>query len=180
MAANPRQQAAVITGAAGGIGYALAQALAARGYALALADVDAGALEAARAALAGQGATVIAVHTDVSDGGQIEHLCEQSFLRLGHVDLLVNNAGVLATGRCWELEPEVFERVMRINLWSVLHALRSFVPRMAAQGAGHIVNVASMAGLAVGPWLAPTRSPSRAWWRSARGCCWSCRQRGCR
>jgi len=155
MAANPRQQAAVITGAASGIGRALAQALAAQGYALALADIDASALEAARAALAGQGATVIAVPTDVSDARQIEHLCEESFLRLGVVDLLVNNAGVLATGRCWELAPEVFERVMRVNLWSVLHALHSFVPRMAAQGGGHIVNVASMAGLAVGPWLAP-------------------------
>ncbi|TPQ39181.1 MULTISPECIES: SDR family NAD(P)-dependent oxidoreductase [Cupriavidus] len=155
MAANPRQQAAVITGAASGIGCALAQALAAQGYALALADIDANALEAARAALAGQGATVIAIPTDVSDAAQIEHLCEESFRRLGRVDLLVNNAGILATGRCWELEPEVFERVLRVNLWSVLHALRNFVPRMAEQGSGHIVNVASMAGLAVGPWLAP-------------------------
>lgn len=155
MAANPRPQAAVITGAGGGIGRALAQALAAQGYALALADIDADALEATRAALAGQGATVIAIPTDVSDARQIEHLCAESFLRLGRIDLLVNNAGVLATGRCWELAPEVFERVLRVNLWSVLHALRCFVPRMAAQGAGHIVNVASMAGLAVGPWLAP-------------------------
>jgi short-subunit dehydrogenase len=155
MAANPRQQAAVITGAAGGIGRALAQALAARGYALALADVDASALEATRAALADQGATVVAVPTDVSDTRQIEHLCAESFLRLGRVDLLVNNAGILATGRCWELPPEVFDSVMRVNLWSVLHALRCFVPRMVTQGAGHIVNVASMAGLAVGPWLAP-------------------------
>nr|WP_235205949.1 SDR family NAD(P)-dependent oxidoreductase [Cupriavidus sp. SK-4] len=155
MAANPRQQAAVITGAASGIGRALAQALAAQGYALALADIDAGALEAVREALAGQGANVIAIPTDVCDARQIEHLCEESFLRLGRVDLLVNNAGVLVTGRCWELPPEVFDHVMRVNLWSVLHALRCFVPRMAAQGAGHIVNVASMAGLAVGPWLAP-------------------------
>lgn len=155
MAANPRQQAAVITGAAGGIGRALAQALAAQGYALALADIDADALEAARAELAADGVPVVAVPTDVSDARQIAHLCEQSFLHLGRVDLLVNNAGVLATGRCWELPPEVFDHVMRVNLWSVLHALRCFVPRMAAQGSGHIVNVASMAGLAVGPWLAP-------------------------
>jgi NAD(P)-dependent dehydrogenase (short-subunit alcohol dehydrogenase family) len=155
MAANTRQQAAVITGAGSGIGRALAHALAAQGYALALADIDADALEATHAALAGQGAIAIAVPTDVSDLRQMEHLCAEAFLRLGRVDLLVNNAGVLATGRCWELAPEVFERVLRINLWSVLHALRCFVPRMAAQGSGHIVNVASMAGLAVGPWLAP-------------------------
>lgn len=155
MAANPRQQAAVITGAAGGIGLGLAKALAAQGYALALADIDAQALEAARAALARDGATVVAVPTDVADARQIAHLCDESFRQLGRVDLLFNNAGILATGRCWELPPEVFDKVMRVNLWSVLHALRCFVPRMAAQGSGHIVNVASMAGLAVGPWLAP-------------------------
>ncbi|WP_427307216.1 SDR family NAD(P)-dependent oxidoreductase [Cupriavidus sp. H39] len=155
MAATPRQQAAVITGAASGIGRALAQALAAQGYALALADIDAEALETARAALAHNGASVVAVPTDICDARQIAHLCDESFRQLGRVDLLFNNAGVLATGRCWELPPEVFDHVMRVNLWSVLHALRCFVPRMAAQGSGHIVNVASMAGLAVGPWLAP-------------------------
>ncbi|NSX17636.1 MULTISPECIES: SDR family NAD(P)-dependent oxidoreductase [Cupriavidus] len=155
MAANPRQHAAVITGAAGGIGLALAQALAAQGYALALADIDAQALEAARAALARDGATVVALPTDVCDARQVAHLCDESFRQLGRVDLLFNNAGVLASGRCWELPPEVFDHVMRVNLWSVLHALRCFVPRMAAQGSGHIVNIASMAGLAVGPWLAP-------------------------
>jgi NAD(P)-dependent dehydrogenase (short-subunit alcohol dehydrogenase family) len=158
MAADTQHKTAVITGAAGGIGLALARLLATQGYALVLADIDAGALEAARTALAGlatHGAPVIAIPTDVSDAAQIERLCEESFARLGRVDLLVNNAGILATGRCWELAPDVFDRVLRVNLWSVIHALRCFVPRMAAQGAGHIVNVASMAGLAVGPWLAP-------------------------
>jgi short-subunit dehydrogenase len=155
MAADSQPRTAVITGAAGGIGLALARLLGAQGHALVLADIDAGALEAARAALAGHAASVIAIPTDVSDAAQIERLCQESFTRLGRVDLLINNAGILATGRCWELAPDVFERVLRVNLWSVIHALRCFVPRMAEQGAGHIVNVASMAGLAVGPWLAP-------------------------
>lgn len=155
MPAGPQQKTAVITGAAGGIGRALAHALAAQGYGLALADIDAAALDAVRAALAHHGQPVITVPTDVADAEQIAGLCEASFARLGRVDLLINNAGVLATGRCWELAPEAFRRVLDINLWSVIHALRCFVPRMAAQGTGHIVNVASMAGLAVGPWLAP-------------------------
>ncbi|MFS8977922.1 SDR family NAD(P)-dependent oxidoreductase [Cupriavidus necator] len=155
MPAGPKQKTAVITGAAGGIGRALAHALAAQGYGLALADIDAVALDAVRAALAHHGQPVVTVPTDVADAEQIAGLCDESFARLGRVDLLINNAGVLATGRCWELAPEAFRRVLDINLWSVIHALRCFVPRMAAQGTGHIVNVASMAGLAVGPWLAP-------------------------
>ncbi|MCO5397352.1 SDR family NAD(P)-dependent oxidoreductase [Ralstonia soli] len=153
--ANAALPTAVITGAAGGIGRALALALAKQGRALVLADVDAAALERVQAEAAGYGHPVACLRTDVADASQIEQLCAFSFETLGHVDLLVNNAGVLATGPCWDLETRVYERVLNVNLWSVIHALRAFVPRMSAQGHGHIVNVASMAGLAVGPWLAP-------------------------
>lgn len=146
---------AVITGAAGGIGRALAHALAKQGYALVLADVDATALDRVHGDIEAYGHPVASLRTDVAVASQVEQLCAFSFAQLGHVDLLVNNAGVLATGPCWELDTRVYERVLNVNLWSVIHALRAFVPRMGQQGQGHIVNVASMAGLAVGPWLAP-------------------------
>lgn len=152
---NTAHPTAVITGAAGGIGRALAHALAQQGRALVLADVDATALERVQADIETYGQRVAILRTDVADAAQVEQLCVFSFEQLGHVDLLVNNAGVLATGPCWDLETRVYERVLDVNLWSVIHALRAFVPRMGAQGHGHIVNVASMAGLAVGPWLAP-------------------------
>lgn len=152
---NTAHPTAVITGAAGGIGRALAHALAQQGRALVLADVDATALERVQAEIETYGQRVAILRTDVADALQVEQLCAFSFEQLGHVDLLVNNAGVLATGPCWELETRVYERVLNVNLWSVIHALRAFVPRMGEQGHGHIVNVASMAGLAVGPWLAP-------------------------
>ena len=152
---NAAYRTAVITGAAGGIGRALAHALAKQGHALVLADIDAAALAHVQTEIEAYGQPVASLRIDVADASQIEQLCAFSFGRLGHVDLLVNNAGVLATGPCWELETRVYERVLNVNLWSVIHALRAFVPRMRQQGQGHIVNVASMAGLTVGPWLAP-------------------------
>lgn len=152
---NGERPTAVITGAAGGIGRALAHALAKQGHAVVLADVDAAALERVHAEVAAYGHPVASLRTDVAEASQVEQLCTFSFAQWGHVDLLINNAGVLATGPCWDLESRVYERVLNVNLWSVIHALRAFVPRMGQQGSGHIVNVASMAGLAVGPWLAP-------------------------
>ncbi|MGT2510910.1 SDR family NAD(P)-dependent oxidoreductase [Cupriavidus basilensis] len=165
MAANETGKTAVITGAGGGIGRALAHALAAQGVALVLADKDADALLRVHGELAHHRQTIEVQQTDVAQAAQVEQLCARSFALLGRVDLLFNNAGVLATGACWELDTAVFERVLNVNLWSVIHSLRVFVPRMAAQGSGHIVNIASMAGLAVGPGLRPIPCPSRAWWR---------------
>lgn len=155
MAANETGKTAVITGAGGGIGRALAHALAAQGVALVLADKDDDALLRVHGELTHHRQTIAILPTDVAQAAQVEQLCARSFELLGRVDLLFNNAGVLATGACWELDAAVFERVLNVNLWSVIHSLRVFVPRMAVQGSGHIVNIASMAGLAVGPWLAP-------------------------
>ncbi|GAB3629310.1 short-chain dehydrogenase [Pandoraea terrae] len=149
------QRTAVITGAAGGLGRALAAHLAAQGYALALADVNAERLNQVCRELETPEARVFAIPTDVSSADAVEALCVRSFEALGHVDLLINNAGVLVSGNSWEIAPEVWQRTLNINLWSVVHAHRAFVPRLLAQGSGHIVNVASMAGIAVGPYLAP-------------------------
>ncbi|RJF92589.1 SDR family NAD(P)-dependent oxidoreductase [Noviherbaspirillum saxi] len=148
---------AVVTGAASGIGRGIAYALAARGINLVLSDVDGAGLHAVGTDIL-QSAPSIKVRqlvTDVSDPHQIELLCERTFSAYGRVDWLYNCAGILVSGPSWELDEAAWKRVLDINLWSAIHTARAFVPRMIAQGFGHIVNVSSLAGLLVGPWLAP-------------------------
>jgi NAD(P)-dependent dehydrogenase (short-subunit alcohol dehydrogenase family) len=146
---------AVVTGAASGIGRGIAHALARRGVNLVVADVDAAGLDLVAAEL-GQAAPtlrILAVPTDVADAAQIDALCERAFTSLGRVDWLYNCAGILVSGASWELDEATWKRVLDINLWSAIRTARAFVPRMITQGNGHIVNVASLAGLLVGPWV---------------------------
>lgn len=140
---------AVVTGAASGIGRALAQKFADEGMSVVLADVEEAPLAAAEGELKESGATVLAVRTDVSDAGQVEVLAEAAFGRFGAVHVLCNNAGVAPPiGPCWERTLEDWKWVLGVNLWGVIHGVRSFVPRMIeADGEGHIVNTASGAGL---------------------------------
>ncbi|HYD62637.1 MAG TPA: SDR family oxidoreductase [Noviherbaspirillum sp.] len=148
---------AVVTGAASGIGRGIATALAARGVHLVIADIDAEKLFALAAELTRTApeVQVAPVPTDVGDAAQIDRLCKQAYATFGRVDWLYNCAGVLVSGATWEIDEAVWKRVLDINLWSVIHTARAFVPRMAEQGGGHIVNIASLAGLLVGPWLSP-------------------------
>ncbi|MGH8808856.1 MAG: SDR family NAD(P)-dependent oxidoreductase [Noviherbaspirillum sp.] len=148
---------AVVTGAASGIGRGMAYALAARGIDLVLADIDGAGLHAVAADIARTAPSVRIreVPTDVADAAQIDALCERAFAAFGRVDWLYNCAGILVSGASWELDEAAWKRVLDINLWSAIRTARAFVPRMIAQGSGHIVNVASLAGLLVGPWLAP-------------------------
>jgi len=146
---------AVVTGAAHGIGRALATALAAEGASLVLADIDAAAVTELRDALAAEGAPAIALRTDVSRLAQIERLREEALERFGRVDWLFNNAGILGSGNSWEQGDDEWQRAIGVNLWSVIHAHRCFVPLMIGQGGGHIVNTSSVGGLLVGPWIAP-------------------------
>lgn len=143
---------AVVTGAASGIGLALARRAAREGMKVALADVEARALEAAEAALKGQGATVTAHRADVSSADEVEELAERVYAEWGAVHLLCNNAGVFNRGRpTWEYSLSDWQWLLGVNLWGVVHGIRSFVPRMLAGGdEGHIVNTASMAGLITG------------------------------
>ena len=109
-------QVAVVTGAASGIGSALA----------------------ARAA------------------AEVQALADAVYRELGGAHLLFNNAGVLATGLCWERPASDWEWVLGVNLWGVIHGIRAFVPRMiASQEPAHVVNTASVAGLVSGPFLGP-------------------------
>ena len=144
---------ALVTGAASGIGRALAFDLARRGMKLVLADIEAGPLEQAReeaAALgaAASGVEILALTADVTSLDSVRHLADAAFERLGAVHLLCNNAGVAIGGPLQEARHEDWQWVIGVNLWGVIHGIEAFVPRMIAQKkGGHIVNTASMAGL---------------------------------
>ncbi|WP_329090095.1 SDR family NAD(P)-dependent oxidoreductase [Streptosporangium sp. NBC_01469] len=162
---------AVVTGAGGGIGRALALGLAAEGMSLMLADVDPGGLAetasmvetsvAGRGAaegggLGGLGGKVLTEITDVSDPVAVEHLADRTFGELGAVHVLCNNAGVFQGGRMWTREPEDFAWSLGANLWGMLHGVRAFVPRMIDQDTeGHILNTVSAAGLFAIPYFGP-------------------------
>ncbi len=147
---------AVVTGAASGIGRALARRFAAEGMKLVLADVERPALEKVAAELAASGARVVAVPTDVSKPEQVEALARRALEAFGAVHVVCNNAGVFTGGRVWEQSLGDWKWVIDVNLWGVIHGIRSFVPLLLAQGGeAHVVNTASIAGLVSVPGLGP-------------------------
>ncbi|CAN5300540.1 SDR family NAD(P)-dependent oxidoreductase [soil metagenome] len=142
---------AIVTGAASGIGLALARAAQARGCALVMADIRPNALEAAAASLA-IGGNVLAVPTDVADADAVEALAQAAIDRFGKVNLLFNNAGVYAAKLAWEMSRAEYDWVIDVNQRSVVNGIRSCVPRMIAQGDPcHVVTVSSGAGIIVNP-----------------------------
>jgi NAD(P)-dependent dehydrogenase (short-subunit alcohol dehydrogenase family) len=146
---------AVVTGAASGIGRALADRCASEGMKVVLADVDEQALAAAQDELRAAGADVRAVRTDVSRAEDVEALARQTLDAFGAVHLLCNNAGVGGGSSAWESTLADWKWVLGVNLWGVIHGVHTFVPLMLQQDTeGHIVNTASMAGLISGPGLA--------------------------
>jgi NAD(P)-dependent dehydrogenase (short-subunit alcohol dehydrogenase family) len=154
---------AVVTGAAGGIGYAIAERFTIEGMKVVLADIDAEYLTQAVATLRDAGADVEGVVTDVSDAASVEALAEAVVARYGALHVAVNNAGIVNRGLTWELSLEEWQRVLGINLWGVIHGIKSFVPRILATGEeGHVVNVASMAAVNVIPRLAPYTASKHA------------------
>lgn len=147
---------AVITGAASGIGLAIARCAAGRGMKLVLADVQRPALESLAQELHAAGVDVLAVPTDVSDAAQVEALAAQALGAFQGVHLLFNNAGVGAGLSVWESTLADWQWVLGVNLWGVIHGCRTFVPIMLRQGTqAHVVNTASAAGLFNGHPCAP-------------------------
>lgn len=150
---------AVVTGAASGIGLALATRFAQAGMRVVLADIESAPLESARAAIEAQGAEVISVRTDVMREQDVERLAAAAFDAWGKVHVLCNNAGVsggAGADGVWNLPLEDWDWVLGVNFRGVLHGIRHFVPRMLEQGeAGHVVNTASVAGLVTGATGAP-------------------------
>ena len=149
-----KDKVAVITGAASGIGRALADRCVQEGMKAVLADVEAEPLATAEASLKASGATVLAVQTYVSQVRDVEALAQKTMEAFGAVHVLCNNAGVGTEAAVWESTLAEWEWIVGVNLWGVVHGVRVFVPLMLAQDAEcHIVNTASMAGLIAGPGL---------------------------
>lgn len=148
---------AVITGAAAGLGKAMAVAAAQRGMQLVLADIEAHVLEQTVSDLQRNGAQVISHVVDVSDASAVDQLARLAMDRFGQVHLLFNNAGVTAGGLVWENTEKDWDWLLGVNLRGVINGIRSFTPRMLALAAadpdyeGCIVNTASMAGLLTAP-----------------------------
>jgi NAD(P)-dependent dehydrogenase (short-subunit alcohol dehydrogenase family) len=145
---NFKDKVAVITGAASGIGRAVADLCVREEMKVVLADFEKPALVQAQKELEATGASVLAVLTDVSKANEVEALAQNTLSAFGAAHLLFNNAGVVGGSTIWESTLADWQWVMGVNLWGVIHALRVFVPIMLAQDTEcHIVNTASIAGL---------------------------------
>ena len=142
----------VITGAASGIGRAMARTFGAAGMRIAMSDVESGALEEARKDVAAQGVEVMATVCDVSQADSVATLAEEVRTAFGGVHVVCNNAGVFCGGTTWATSLNDYEWILNVNVWGVIHGIRTFVPILLDQNeSGHIVNTASMAGLTTGP-----------------------------
>lgn len=146
-----RGRVAVVTGAASGIGLALATRFVAEGMRVVLTDVDEEALERATKGLVQSGAEAVSIPCDVSSPEQVEAVARHAVSTFGAVHLVCNNAGVAGTaGKLWEIEPDDWSWLLGVNVMGVVNGIRAFVPILLEQGEGHVVNTASMAGLVSG------------------------------
>jgi NAD(P)-dependent dehydrogenase (short-subunit alcohol dehydrogenase family) len=150
-----RGKVAVVTGGASGIGRAMAARFAREGMRIVIADVEEKALSETRATLAGAGVDVLGVRTDVSKWEDVEALARRTYEAFGAAHIVCNNAGIGSGGLTWELSLADWQWTLGVNLWGVIHGLRAFVPRLIAQGEGHVVNTASIAGMITAPGMSP-------------------------
>ncbi len=146
---------AVVTGGAGGLGKALALELASRGASVVISDINEEMGEATVGELVNKGHSAWFVKADMSKVEQIEALAERSAELMGGVDFLANNAGVAVAGPFTDISVEDWRWIMDINLWGVIHGARIFLPLLERSGRGHLLNVASMAGLLSAPEMGP-------------------------
>jgi len=150
-----RGAAAAVTGAASGIGRALAIELAARGCDLALADRDEAGLATVAAEIAEIAKTSprkVSVHrVDVGEPGQIADFARAAIAAHGGLNILVNNAGVALLGQFHEIDQAQMDWLININFWGVVHSTRAFLPHLATRHEAHIVNVSSIFGIVAPP-----------------------------
>ena len=142
---------AAITGAASGIGRAVAVRLAREGAAVALCDVNVAGLASTAQLAAAHGVRVTEHVTDVSDRAQVERFARDAESAHGRVTVLVNNAGVGVHGTFADLRIEDFEWLLGINYWGVLYGMKAFLPLLLRQPEAHIVNVSSIFGIVAPP-----------------------------
>ncbi len=147
-----RGAAAAVTGAASGIGRALAIELAARGCDLALADRDEAGLQTAAAEIAKAHSSKVSVHrVDVSEPGQIADFAQAAVAAHPGLNIVVNNAGVALLGQFHEIDQAQMDWLMNINFWGVVHSTRAFLPHLATRREAHIVNLSSIFGIVAPP-----------------------------
>ncbi len=139
-------RAALVTGAARGIGRQVASDLAAEGVSVLGADVDAAGLAALRAAIEAAGGRCAVFAGDVGRRAEVDRMVAAAVAAFGRLDILVNNAGILVTGTIEETTDEIIERTLDVNLKGALYAIRAAAPLMKRQGYGRIVNVSSVTG----------------------------------
>jgi len=156
-----RGKVAVVTGAASGIGRGMAEAFLANGMTVVLADVEASALAATASELESRG-EIFVQQTDVSSPEAVEALAERVWKEFGTAHVLCNNAGVAVLKSVDDTSLADWRWTLDVNLWGVVHGIRSFLPRMRAQGEGHIVNTASMAGVLSNPMNAAYQASKQA------------------
>lgn len=149
-----KKKVAVITGAASGLGLALAQQAAKRGYAVAVVDVQQEAGEAAAEAISKQGVEACYLNCDVSQRDALMNLKNQVISHFGQIDLLVNNAGVGSQGMLTDTTEAEWQRQWQINVMGVVRGCQAFIPQLKKQPGSAIVNVASFAALALAPGMA--------------------------
>src|SRR5260370_32342812 len=139
-----RGAAAAVTGAASGIGRALAFELAARGGALALADRDEAGLQSVAAEIAKAHSLVVTVHrVDVGDPNQIEAFAQAAIAAHPNLNIVVNNAGVALLGQFSEIDQAQMDWLMNINFWGVGHSTRAFLPHLSPQSEAQIGTLSS-------------------------------------
>jgi 3-oxoacyl-[acyl-carrier protein] reductase len=156
-----RDRVAIVTGAARGLGKAIAEALAEEGAKLALLDVDWPTLQETASAI-GRRDRVIPLQADVSEESAVHEVVERVLREYTRVDILVNNAGISSVAQISEITPAEWDRVLAVNLRSVMLTSQAVFPIMRRQGGGVIVNVASMAGKVGGLKVGPAYSASKA------------------
>ena len=156
-------QVAVITGGASGIGLAMARRFAAEGMRIVLADIERPVLDRAGKELVRAGADVLTVPTDVSLADDVDALAATTIDHFGDVHLVCNNAGVGSRGlTVADLPLDDFAWVIGVNLFGVIHGINAFLPRLRANGVGHIVNTASISGFYHLPRMAPYNASKAA------------------
>jgi NAD(P)-dependent dehydrogenase (short-subunit alcohol dehydrogenase family) len=146
-----RGRVALITGGASGIGRAAAVRFAREGAAVVIVDLDEVGGAAVHRALAAEGRSVLALHSDVTRAADCREAVRRTVEAFGRLDILFNNAGIIRRASIVETTEEEWDRVMAVNLKSIFLMSREAVPRMAADGGGVILNTASGWGLAGGP-----------------------------
>jgi NAD(P)-dependent dehydrogenase (short-subunit alcohol dehydrogenase family) len=148
---------AVVTGGASGIGRALCRGLGAQGSSVVVADLDEAGAAAVADEITAAGGTAMASAVDVADAGSVSTLAQEVVDRLGHVELVVNNAGVSTFNLLQDQTLEDWRWVIDVDLWGVVHGVQAFLPVLRAQGTpAHVVNTSSMGGVMGGvPFIGP-------------------------